>query len=728
MSEQLAAAPDDALAHEVCRQFYRLGYVTEKLGNKDKALSAYEKAYRLDATYLPSLEGLGNLLVQANRLDEALNVYQAILIHHREDLTDLEVVEIYWQLGEIHSGLKQMDRAQNHYEKALALDPSHEPSLRALVALADAGGRFDKSTAYRQSLIRVLEGDAKLAVCIELGRLAREKLSDPHTAIDAYLAAHKLQSESLSVMDSLYVLYRETKQGQKAAEMLEKMLGQSEVRQDPERAKRVYFALGEISRDELGDPQRAVTAFNAALDLDHRFLEAFSAAESLLGGQKQWKQLEENYVRMIQRLPKTDETHAPRMALWRALGELYLQVLKNSESALMAYQVAAAGLPDDAAVQETYAELLAQKPGEEAKAIAAYRKALLRTSHPAKVVSALAELAARRKDYDSAYLAAQVVEGLLGKAGPGEREILTKLGPYARKKEMAQQPLTDRLWKTHLFHPKVRGPVGELMAIVYQQVGHLYAVALSQYQVNPKKHRIDVPSAQEYQLHHYRYVARLLGMEAVELYSPFLVATRERLRKRSGDPVPEPLGAIEICHTHPVCLKVGGKFFSERSQKEIYYLIGRTLALLRPELALAHWLSPARLEAILQAALSLSGESFRITADPRAIEAERSLLQRALTEPARVALARAAREYIRLLGNADLTDYLDGAELTATRAGLFVAGEIEPVKRVVVGEVGPAYRVDSEAKLRELMVFATSEDMQGLRAAVGTQVEVQLRK
>jgi len=232
----LAGAVDVATSKELCRQLYRLGYVAEKLENKDKALQAYQYAYDLDATYLPALEGLGNSLVNARRFEEAQKVFQTILIHHRDDLTDLEVVEVYWQLGEIHKELKQFDSAQNHFEKALAIDSNHEPSLRALVELADTAERFDKSAEYRQSLLRVLDGDAKYQVCVELGGLAREKLSDAYMAIDAYLAAHRLHPEALPVMDALYILYRETKQGPKAAEILENMLAVPELRQDVHKA------------------------------------------------------------------------------------------------------------------------------------------------------------------------------------------------------------------------------------------------------------------------------------------------------------------------------------------------------------------------------------------------------------------------------------------------------------------------------------------------------------
>ncbi|MHB8874318.1 MAG: tetratricopeptide repeat protein, partial [Myxococcaceae bacterium] len=728
MAEKAVAEQDAQLAKELCRQLYRLGYVAEKLGNKEKALGSYEKAYQLDATYLPALEGLGNLLVQAKRYDEALKVYSTILIHHREDLTDLEVVEIYSQLGDIHGLLKQADRAQNHYEKALAIDPGHDPSLRALVRLADEAGRFDQAAEYRQKLIGLLDGEPKYQVCLELGKIAREKLSDAYMAIDAYLGAHKINPEALEVMDALYVLYHDTRQGQKAAEILEKMLGQPELKGEPQKAKRVYFALAEIYRDELKEVDRAVAAFNAALDLDYRFIEAFTAIEALLGREKQWKPLEENYARMIQRLPQTEDTHSARMMMWRALGDLYLKVLKQPEGAVMAYQVVAAGLPDDAPVQEAYAELAAQQPGHEDKAVAAYRRALPATNNPGKVASALAELAARRKDYDSAYLAAQVVTSFIGEAGAGEREIISKLAPYAKKKEVAQRVLTDRLWQTHLFHPKVRGPISEIMAILYEQAGQLYRTELAQHGINPKRHLIDVGTAQEYQIHHFRYVAKLLGMEQVALFSPFLVATRERMAKRTGEPAPEPNVAVEICHTHPVCLKVGGKFFSETGQKEVYYLLGRTMALLRPELALSQRLPADRLEAVFQAAISLSVSKFRFTADAKAIDGERRALERTLPEQVRGALSRVTKEYVRGATSNDLRNYLEGAELSAVRTGLFVAGEMEPVKKMVLSESGSAYRVRAPSKLRDLMVFALSDDLHALRVAVGTHVEVQLRK
>jgi tetratricopeptide (TPR) repeat protein len=729
ISQRYAASPeDDELAKELCRRFYRLGYVCEKNARRDKALSSFEKAYQLDATNLAVLEGYGNLLVQVKRFEEALKVYQSILLHHRGDLTDLEVAEIHWTLGDLHHQLKQFDRAENQFDKALVIDPNHEPSLRSMVTIADATQNWERAGDFRQKLLQVVEGEARYENGVALGALARDKLSDPYLSIDAYLAAHKERPAALEVMDALYVLYRETKQGAKAAEMLERMLVTDALKSESQKAKRVYFALGEIARDELMDLEKALGAFNAALDLDWRFIEAFTALEAMLGRNKKWKTLDDNYKRMLARFPKTEETHLARMAIWRALGDLYLNVMKAPDAAVEIYKVVSAGLPDNLEIQEQFAALAQTQPGYEQDAVDAWRRTLPTTTTPGKVASALAELAAKRKDYDSAWLAAQVVSGLIGEVGTGEREILTKLTPYAKKRETAERALTDRLWQQHLFHPRVRGPLSELMAVLFEQAGGLYKEDFARYNVVPKKHLIDVSLAAEYHLTHYRYVSRLLGMQQLALYSPFLVAQRDRIAKKTSEAPPDPMLGVEILHTDPVGLRVGGKFFNEQGQREAYYLLARTMALLRPELALTARLSAERLEAILQAAISLSVDRFRFTADLRAIDTERKLLERALSEQARAALARITRDYVKVATPNDLRNYLEGAELTAVRAGAFVAGEIEPVKRMVMAETGAAFRVQPRSKIRELMAFALGDDLHALRVAVGTSVEVQLRK
>jgi hypothetical protein len=274
----------------------------------------------------------------------------------------------------------------------------------------------------------------------------------------------------------------------------------------------------------------------------------------------------------------------------------------------------------------------------------------------------------------------------------------------------------------------VRGPMAELMGILFEQAGSMVKEDFARYGVNPRKHQIDVAHSQEYHIHHFRYVARILGMDQVPLFSPFLSVTRERMAKKTTEPAPEPMVNVEVMHTEPVAIKVGGKYFGESGQKEVYYLLGRTMALLRPELALTTRVSAERLEALMQAAISLSVDRFRFTADLRAIDTERRALEKVLSEQGRNALARVTRDYVKVATPNDLRNYLEGAELSAVRAGAFVAGDIEPVKRMVMAETGSAYRVKPATKIRELMVFALGEDLHALRLAVGTNVEVQVRK
>lgn len=729
VSKNLAegAARDPQVGVDLCRQLYRLGYVCEKMKKVDRALSSYEKAYGLDSTYLPSAEGYANLLVSTGKNTDALSVYQAILIHHREDLTDLEVVEYYWQVGDLYRKLGQPERAKKEFDKALAIDANHEPSLRSEIDLVEELKDWESAIEFRGRLAALVDDEARFALYMAIGKLSKEKLNDAYRAIDTYVMAQELREASPEVHEALLALYRETRQANKAVEVGERMLGLPEVKADVAKARKLWFALGEICRDELKDLARAAESFNKALDLDYRFIQAFSALEAMLGRNRQWDALEQNYVRMLQRLPKTEETATARISLWRTLADFYEKVRKDRKATKAAYQVIIKANPEDAQALEKFAELASDEDGAEKDAIEAWRKALINTEKPQKVVNFLVRLSAKTKDYDGAYVAAQVGAHLVGESGADEREILTKLTPYAKRKEQAAKQLTGNLFTALVYHPKVRGPMGDILALVYEKLGAYYAKKPSTFGVDATKDRVDLDNSLELAVQTYKYISKILDMESLGLYSPYLMHTRERLKQKGAGLTtpPDKDLLLEILQTHPVSLKAGGKLFSEQAQKELYFFLGKTMTFARPELALARLLPAEKLDAVFQAAVLTGVPSFRATADPRAIEAELRVIER-LEPHFRSTLARLGRDYARTASGTDVRNFVEGAELTANRVGALLATDLEAVKNALGKDPGAAAKLPLRARIRDLLIFCLSKEYLELRNALGLKIEIKL--
>ncbi len=695
----------DGDTKELCRQSYRLGYVAEKLGKHDRALEGHRRAYELDATYLPALEGLGNLLVQDQAWEEALKIFQTILIHHRDDLTDLEVVETYWQIGEIQARLGQGDRAAKSFEKALEIDSGHESSRRSLVTVLEAAGEWEAAVEHRQKLLASLEGPAKLEVLMAIGATCRDKLQDPYQAIDAFTGAARLDPGNVKATEALLGLYRDTRQGQKAADVLGRMLESPEVKKDGQRAARLHHALAVTLRDELQDEAGAARELELALDADGRLIQAFADLEALLTGAKKWRELEQAYVRMIQRVPKGPESAAARVALWKTLGELYRRVLDDAEGARMAYEVVARTDPADVAAVETHAQLAAKLHGHEAEAIGAYRRLLLIGGAPQKPISALIGLHAEVKAYDQAYSTAQVLAFLLGAATPEEGKVVTRLRRFAR--DTASASLDDALWEKVL-HERVRGPLAATLALLAREASEVFIQQPKELGLNPKKDEVDVQGSMLFFVNMFKYVARALGFPALRLF-------------RSGE-----AGAqLQALPVQPPGLLAGEELFKERPKKELWFTIGKAMAFLRPELTLARLMPHDQLDAVFQAATSLGTSRFVVTADLHLVEKLKRRLEKVLPEATRTQKLKVlARAYCDVQHPGDVRAYLDAAELTSNRVGTLLAGDLDVVRRTVVAEKATVSKLKQETLLRDLVLFCTSEDYAALRERLGLSVVV----
>jgi tetratricopeptide (TPR) repeat protein len=693
-------------AKELCRQCYRQGYVAEKLGKRDKALQSYRRAYELDATYLPALEGLGNLLVAEGQLEEALRIFTAIIIHHRDGLTDLEVVETHWQIGEIADRLGQADRAVGSFKKALEIDHGHEPSRRSLVRLLEAAGDWEGVVEQRQRLLPVLDGKARFDDFVAIGQACRDRLQDPYQAIDAYLGASRIDPTDLPVTEALLGLYRETRQGQKAADVLGQIIARPEVQADPPRAAKLCLLLAEILRDEVKDEGAALAQFEKALDLNPRLPQAFAAVEEALTRGRRWPELEQAYVRMIQRLPKTPDAAAARLALWRTLGELYRTVLKSDDGARMAYQVVSRADPEDAVSVELYADLAARAAGQEEEAIQAYRQLLKLGARPGKALGALVGLHASRKEYDRAYSAAQVQAHLAGQAGPEELAVVSRLRKYAR--DQASRPLGEEGWK-RILHERARGPLADVMTLLAQHARPMFTQSPKELGLNPKKDELDVPGSMLFFVNMFKYVERTLGVEPLRLFK----------REEEG-------ARIQLVPTEPLGVLASAELFRDRPKKELWFALGKALCFKRPELFMARLMPHDQLDLVFQAACAVGTSKFVVTADPHQVEKLKRELEKVLPEKVRVnTLKLLARRYCEVQHAGDVRAYLDGAELTSNRVGALLAADLEIVRRAVLAERPQVSKLRDEMKVKDLSLFCVSEEYASLREQLGLAAVVQ---
>src|SRR5262249_8129959 len=153
---------------------------------------------------------------------------------------------------------------------------------------------------------------------------------------------------------------------------------------------------------------------------------------------------------------------------------------------------------------------------------------------------------------------------------------------------------------------------------------------------NRKRDKVDVQSSMLFFVNMFKYVAKTLAMETLELFK-----------------VPGQAGLI-LGNTFPPCLIAGEDMFKDRPKRELFFRIAKAMAFSRPELAMARLHPIEDLEAVVQAAIVSVVPNHAATGDPEAVERALRKLEKSFSEAARQPLSRAVREVLRDPAQLDL--------------------------------------------------------------------------
>ena len=678
-----------------------LGRIAAALGNDEKALKAYKEAFNQDSTDRESIRGLAEVSFKLGDWAGALTNYQKVLTSLDEDSRE-ERAEVYYKLGCVKRHQSQVKQAVNNFEKALAIDEAHRPSLQSLVAIFSELSEWKQVCAYkRQILDNIFDGDERFLMLIEVGDVWTEREKNTAKAIEAFEEALELKPDNHVLLHKLLGLYQASRNYDK---MIDTIQAIADLETSAERKARYLYTMAQLYRDQQ-DLGRAVELFNDALDLNPDFLESFERINKILTAQKDWKQLERSFRKMIHRVRGKGKVDL-EYTLWHNLGVVYRDRLNEVGEAIESFKVAAQLKPEDATERLILAELY-ETAGQFDLAIEEQQEILRRDPTQVAPYRALYQLFYTKEAHDEAWCMCAALS-FLRRADEGQQKFFEDYRPNGIPQ--ARNRIDNETWRKLLCHRDEDVQVGQIFEMLTQAALTAkirQSQAAKQLPVLDKRYKQDPQATTVTFAKTFFHVAKMLGIAAPELY----VDTNRQ-------------GGLKAEPVIPFATVAGQGVLSGFTPHELSFLCAKHLSNYRAE----HYIknvfpTQSELTQLFFAGLRMVLPDAPVLPEiAQSVDVTAKALAPLMAAQHQEGLRHVARKFMESKPQINVRKWLQATELTACRAGLIVCGDLEIAKKVLVMEPHVPGEMTPQEKIAELTVFSVSNEYFALRKALGIAI------
>lgn len=334
-------------------------------------------------------------------------------------------VTLYARIATIcEEGLRDENRAVDHYRKILEISPGHKEALDALARIYESTEKWVEFIDVTRRQIRVTnDRNVKALLYFKCGSVMESKFGKEEDAIRYYDAAIKTSPSCLPAVHGMRDLYLRKQDWARVIQSLE--LEVKLWQEDKERAG-VFAQIGQIYGDKLGDAARALHYFESALAVDPDCLPANKALFELHFSRQEWGQAAPLGAALSQKAMREGEP-SERSAFYTKRGIVAMRTSDPrgaAESLVIALEIK----PDNLGALEELRRLAQQQPDaydfnatfRELEKIYRRRDA---GAALARVLGAQADLAERAGELDNAMRLHEEAERL----APDDPEILDAL-------------------------------------------------------------------------------------------------------------------------------------------------------------------------------------------------------------------------------------------------------------------------------------------------------------
>jgi tetratricopeptide (TPR) repeat protein len=671
-------------------------------GSTEKALAAMDTLLRLAPDDPEALERAADVTFQHGSAARAAELFAELLSRFGSRLDHHARARILEHRGEALRRAGRLDEAIAPLEEASELDPTRIGALVALAKVHEAGGRWSDVVKAKSRRLDNASGDERVDLLFEIGEIWANKLGDRAQAAKNFVGALDEKPDDRRVLTRLMQLYSEDKDWDKLVGIVLRL---AEFVDDPKQRVKYLHTAAIVTARQIGDVERALGFYEQVLELEPTFDKALLEITELERGRENHVEVERLLKRRLELATNADD-RAGMLASFEELGQLYEQKLGWIDQAVDAYEAAQTLDPENDQRSEHLARLYASDPGKYLeKAVNAEHERLRQSPFRVESYRTLRRLYTETKQADAAFCLCQALS-VLNLAEPDEERFYKRM--RADTAAPAQNPLADDTWLFQVMHADADALLTSVFALIEaaviarrgQSIADLgYDVS---HQVSLEEH--PAPICQSI-----FYAAGVLGIPLPPAY------------QNPNDP-----GGISFLFAHDPSLVLGAAALqSDVPLQAAAFVAAQSLTYLRPGMYLRHLLaSGTALKAWLFGAIKLTAPQFPVQPELEgAVNEALAALEAGIQGQVRDHLTRVVAKLLTSGAALDLKRWVMGVDLTADRAGLIAAHDLDMAVQVIRASDDGAMSLPVEERVKELVLYSVSPEYFEVRRKLGIAVD-----
>ena len=648
-----------------------------------------------------ALARAGRVLFDCGDVKAAREIYSRLLEKHTAALSHDTYAEALWRFGEALRQNGELDKAVDLLREAAEVDPGNRFALQALARLYEQTEDWEELIRTKARRLELAQGDERFELLIQMGDIEFTKLSDRGRAARTYVTALEERPDDRKLLTKLMQLYSEEKDW---SNLVEVVLRLADFVDDPKQRAKYLHTAAIVSSRQLGEIEQAITFYDRAVEFDPTLTKAIDESIALRAQTGDHEGVERLLKGQLE-AAKTSQDRPRIVEILDRLGEVYRKGLKEPELAIDAYEAAQAFEPDDKERGEILAELYASNVTLYLdKAVRAQAQILRRNPYRLDSYKLLRRLYTEAKKSDPAWCVCQALT-VLNRAEPKEESFYRRL--RSDSAAAAQAVLDDEDWTRRLAHADADPLVTRIFAAIQPTIIRARTQSLETLGYD-EAYRIDLVTQPYPVTQTLYYVQGVFGFDAPPVF------------QNPNDP-----GGLGFLHATTPSIVLGrAAFESDVPTQSLAFVAGRHMAYYRPGFYVRHLVPTGTgLKAWLFAAMKLCVPQFPIAPELEGqVDEAMEFMSQDFHGVQREVLASTVSKLLQSGGSLDLEKWVAAIDLTADRAGLLLAHDLQTATDVMRA-TEDASSVSPKERIKEIVLFSISEEYLGLREKLQITVE-----